>query len=131
MMLRTARTVMVGIAAFAIVAVAGGCWLKTESVTLTFANRTDTTLCHYGSEEGLSASRCRNVIPANHDQSYRLGCGDGPNADKNHLTVIVAEKQTGLVLFRRTEECAVWQDSERTLLIESDGGSYEVSGGPP
>ena len=114
-----------------ILAVSTACWLKSEDVQFTYDNRTGSLLCSYGSPESASSGRCLTDIDALAKTTWGRGCGDGPGAENAQITVILTVKQGGRQIYNRTAECRVWQDSDRTFVIEQEGGALVVTDSLP
>lgn len=117
---------LVGIVA---VAVSTGCsWFKHEEVQFTFENRTGSALCLYGSQNDASSGECLDdVQPRDDDRPLIYGCGDGPGVENNPITVVITVRETGREIYDRTALCRVWQDSERTFIIEQRGDEFVVT----
>ncbi len=114
-----------------IFAVATACWLKHENVKLTFDNRTGSLLCLYLSPADASSGRCLDEIDPLAEMTWGVGCGDGPGAEKAPITVLLTVKQGGRQIYNRTAECRVWQDSDRTFIIEQEGDELVVTDSLP
>ena len=110
-----------------ILAVSTACWLNNEDVLFTFDNRTDSLLCYAPSPEGASDPRCLQEVKPRAETAWRPGCGSGPGVKKNPITVVLTVKQGGRHIYNRTAECRVWQDSDRTFVIEERGGDFVVT----
>ena len=115
----------------AIFAVSTACWLKHESVQFTFDNRTGSLLCSYPSQPDASSARCLSEIDPLAETTLGRGCGDGPGAEKARIPVILTVKQGGRQIYNRTAECRVWQDSDRTFVIEQRGDEFVVTDSLP
>ena len=113
--------------------IAAGCWLvpKHESVKLTFDNRTDSLLCYHLSEESASFGGCNQKIQPMATTASEPGCGYGAGAEKLPLTVILRVRDQGRRIYDRTEECRVWQDSDRIFVIEREGDEFIVTDSLP
>ncbi len=109
-----------------ILATSTACWLKHESVQFTFDNRTGSLLCSYPSQPDASSARCLSEIDPLAETTLGRGCGDGPGAEKAPIPVILTVKQGGRQIYNRTVECRVWQDSDRTFVIEQRGDELVV-----
>jgi len=111
------------------------CFLKNVDVQFTFDNRTGSLLCYYSSPEVASTGRCLNEVDTLAETTYIDGCGDGSGVEKNPISVILTVKQGGRQIYNRTAECRVWQDSDRTFVIEQRGADFVVTdpftGAPP
>jgi len=104
------------------------CFLTSEEVRFTFDNRTGSLLCVYANPGDASADRCLNdVEPQDHDRDWIVGCGDGPHADNARIWVILTDGPGGREIYNRTEECRVWQDSDRSFTIEKSGDEMFVT----
>lgn len=111
--------------------VASACWLSSEDVKLSFDNRTSSGLCYYPSSADAATSRCIAPVPTGDKTAYRPGCGDGPGADENLLTVVLTESDGGGEIYTKTAPCRDWKNSDRTLVIQQNGDNFDVTGGPP
>jgi hypothetical protein len=114
-----------------ILAASTACWLKSEDVHFTFDNRTDSLLCYYLSPEAASAARCQQEVGPQAETAWTPGCGSGPGVEKNPITVVLTVKQGGRQIYNRTAECRVWQDSDRTFVIEQRGDELVVTDSLP
>ncbi len=110
-----------------VVAVSTACWLNSEDVLFTFDNRTDSPLCYDLSPEDASGGRCSQEVKPLAETAWHPGCGSGPGVKKNPITVVLTIKQGGRQIYNRTAECRVWQDSDRTFVIEQRGGDFVVT----
>ena len=110
-----------------ILAVSTACSLKHESLQFNYDNRTSSLLCSYGSPEAASSARCLADIDPLAEKTWGRGCGDGPGAEKARITVIITVKEGGRQIYNRTAECRVWQESDRTFVIEQRGGDFVVT----
>ena len=115
----------------AILAVSTACWLKHESLQFNYDNRTGSLLCSYGSPADAASGRCLADIDPLAEKTWGRGCGDGPGAEKARITVIITVKEGGRQIYNRTAECRVWQDSDRTFVIEQRGGEFLVADSLP
>ena len=109
------------------VAVSAACWLKIEEVDFSFENLTDAPLCVYTSHEDAAASRCVSEVKPADDRKLTVGCGDGPGVEDAPITVVLTVKEGARQIYQRTEECQVWQGSERTFVIEQRGDEFVVT----
>jgi hypothetical protein len=107
------------------------CWFKNVDVQFTFDNRTGSLLCFYPSPADASPGRCSSEIDTMAETIRTVGCGDGPGVEKNPITVVLTVKQGGRQIYNRTAECRVWQDSDRTFVIEQRGGEFFVADSLP
>ncbi len=107
------------------------CSLSNEDVLFTFDNRTDSLLCYAPSPEGASDPRCLQEVKPRAETAWRPGCGSGPGVKKNLITVVLTVKQGGRQIYNRTAECRVWQDSDRTFVIEQEGEEFIVTDSLP
>lgn len=103
------------------------CWLKSEDVRFTFDNRTDSLLCYYLSPEAASSARRLQEVKPLAETAWTPGCGSGPGVEKNPITVVLTVKQGGRQIYNRTAECRVWQNSDRTFVIEQEGDEFIVT----
>jgi hypothetical protein len=112
-----------------ILAISAGCSLNLnqEEVKFTFDNRTESFLCYYLSLEGASAARCLQELRPLAQTVWTPGCGYGEHADELPITVILAVKQGGRIIYQRTEECRVWQASHGKFVIEQSGDDFIVT----
>jgi hypothetical protein len=113
----------------AIGAVSAACSLNLnhEEVELTFDNRTESLLCYFPSREEASAARCLQELRPLAQTAWRPGCGYGEHADELPLTVILTVKEGGHQIYQRTEECRMWQASDRKFVIEQRGDDFVVT----
>ncbi len=110
-----------------ILAVSTACGLNHENVKFTFDNRTDSLLCYEPSPEDASDRRCLQEVEPLAETVWRPGCGHGGDADKIPIAVVLTVKQGGRQIYNRTAECRVWQDSDRTFVIEQRGADFVVT----
>lgn len=103
------------------------CNLNREEVDFTFDNRTDALLCFERSEKDAASGGCPQEIKPRAKTSWLPGCGYGGEAEKLPLTVIVIVEEGGHRIYDRTLECRVWQDSDRTFVIEQRGQEFVVT----
>ena len=126
------RSLVAGLAILVLLASALGCagWFNSESVELTFENRTDATLCIYPTLPDALGGRCLTQLDPGEEHESKHGCGDSANADKNPKTIVITLRDTDETIYTRTDECRAWQQSDRTLIIEQSTDGFHVSGGP-
>src|SRR3990170_7159538 len=85
------------------------CWFKHEEVEFSFENRTESLLCYYPSVEDAAAAPCVQEVEAHATTAWLPGCGYGKDADKIPVTVILTVKEGKRQIYKRTEECRMWQ----------------------
>src|SRR3990170_2205527 len=108
------------------VAVSAACWLKHEEVDFSFENDSGAPLCVYGSQEEASAGRCLAEVKPTDARKLTFGCGYGPGVEDTPITVVLTVKEGERQIYQRTEECQVWQGSERTFVVEQRGDEFVV-----
>jgi hypothetical protein len=101
--------------------------LNHEEVRLTFYNHTESVLCYYPSREDALAGGCSAKVRPLRETDWLPGCGYGPHADELPMTVALTTEDEGRLLYQRTEECRVWQRSNRKFIIEQRGGDFVVT----
>ena len=114
-----------------ILAVSTACGLNHEKVKFTFDNRTDSPLCYEPSPEDASDGRCLQEVKPLAETVWRPGCGYGEDADKIPVTVVLTVREGGHQIYNRTAECRLWQDSDRTFVIEQRGDEFIVTDSLP
>ncbi len=114
-----------------IVVAAAGCNINHERVRFTFDNRTDSLICYYLNPEGAEAGRCNQKIKPLAKTAWEPGCGYGAHPERLPLTVILTVAERGRRIYDRMAECQVWQNSDRTFVIEKHGTEFVVADGLP
>ncbi len=109
------------------VALSTACSVSNEDVLFTFDNRTDSLLCYAPSPEDASDPRCLQEVKPRAETEWQPGCGSGPGVKKNLVTVVLTVRQGGRHIYNRTAECRVWQDSDRSFVIEQRGDDFVVT----
>jgi hypothetical protein len=108
--------------------VSAACFLYSADVQFGFDNRTDSTLCLFPSPEDAATGRCLNGLkPEDYDRKRTVGCGDGPHADSALVSVVITVDPRGHEIYSRTEECRLWNDSDRRFIIEQRGDDFVVT----
>jgi hypothetical protein len=95
-----------------------------DNVSGTVENRTDSAMCFYSYPEEAAAGRCPDELNPHTTADWFRQCGDGPGADKIPITVILAVKEGGRVVYQRTAECGAWQKSGGKVVIEQRGDDF-------
>lgn len=114
-------------AALLIVIVVGlGC--GPASVLFTFDNRTDAVLCEYRAPNPAAAARCSAELEPRAETEWERGCAGDANIP---ITVIIAVKQGGDQIYRRTATCGEWLDTDRRFVIEQEGDEFIVTDSLP
>ena len=98
-----------------------------EDVEGTVENRTDSALCFYLHPEDAAEGRCSGELKPHTTDDWFQECRDGPGADKIPITVILAVKEGGRLIYQRTEECRVWQASGGKFVIQQRGDNFVVT----
>lgn len=98
-----------------------------DNVSGTVENRTDSAVCFYLYPEDAAEGRCSGELKPHTTDDWFQECGDGPGADKIPITVILAVKEGGRLIYQRTEECRVWQASGGKFVIEQSGDDFIVT----
>ncbi len=106
--------------------ISAGCIFNHAEVSLSFDNRTDAPLCFYLSPQDASAGKCNQELKPMAKTRWTPGCAYGPDADEVPLTVVI-QTPAGRQLYDRTEECRVWQNSDRTFIIEQRDKDFVVT----
>jgi len=97
-----------------------------QDVRFTFDNRTDDLLCYYPAPESLVEGRCLQELSPQDETAWAPDCdGDG----NRPITVIIALRGSSHDIFRSTESCAEWHDTNRKFTIEETGAGFVVT--PP
>jgi len=109
------------------VAVSAACWFNSEDIEFSIDNRTDAVVCYYPSHEDALAATCLQEAKPRSTTLWVPGCGDGPGADTIPVTVVLTVKEGGRQIYQRTEECRIWQESDRTFVIEQEGDEFVVT----
>ena len=113
---------LVGIAVFS-----AACY-PYEDVEGTVENRTDSVLCFYAGYPGsVSVGRCSGELKPHTTDDWLQECGEERDSDKFPITVILAVKEGGRIIYQRTEECRVWQASHGKFVIEQRGDDFIVT----
>jgi len=113
---------LVGIAVFS-----AACYYTPEDVRGTVENRTDSALCFYLYPEDAAEGRCSGEVKPHTTGDWLQECGEERDSDKFPITVILAVKEGGRIIYQRTEECRVWQASHGKFVIEQRGGDFVVT----
>lgn len=103
-----------------------GCSSNHETVQFEIDNQTDSLVCLYPSRPDAAGGRCLKEAEPGRKKAWGLGCAYGKEADKAPLTIVMTVKERGRRIYDRTEECRVWQNSERTFVIEQRGEEFVV-----
>jgi hypothetical protein len=104
------------------------CFWQKENIEGTFENRIDAVLCgYYDYADNAYAGGCPRELKPHTSAGWFFECGDSTDADKFPITVILAVKEGGRIIYQRTEECRVWQASGGKFLIEQSGDDLIVT----
>ena len=98
-----------------------------DNVGGTVENRTDSAVCFYLYPEDAAEGRCSGELKPHTTDDWFQECRDGPGADKIPITVILAVKEGGRLIYQRTEECRVWQASGGKFVIQQRGDNFVVT----
>jgi hypothetical protein len=101
--------------------------VKHEEFTLSVDNRTDARICHYHYHADAAERRCLNDVDPQSERGVVSDCGDSSDAEKTPIRVILTAGPDGPTIFERIEACEAWQDLDKPLVIEQDGGQFRVS----
>ena len=113
---------LVGIAVFS-----AACYYTPEDVRGTVENRTDSAVCFYLYPEDAAEGRCSGELKPHTTDDWLQECGEERDSDKFPITVILAVKEGGRIIYQRTEECRVWQASGGKFVIEQSGDDFIVT----
>jgi hypothetical protein len=102
-----------------------------ERVTFSFENRTDSVLCYYPSQEDASAAPCVQRVNPRTETTFSPGRGYGNEADEIPVTVILTTEANERAIYQRTEKCHIWQESDRTFVVQKDGAEFVVTDSLP
>ena len=106
--------------------VLAGCGSNPVYVEMTFENRTDSSLCLYGSTDAAGTDAC-SEIKANGRTTWDTGCGYGDKARSNEVTVVLTVGEDGPTIYAKTATCDQWLDADATFVIRESGGDLAVS----
>ena len=106
-------------------------WLGVHEVEFRLVNRSAETLCLYPSQPDALAGDCLKELAPRGNAAWKLQCGEGAEARRFKVTVVITTKRRGEIIYDRTEECRIWQDSSREFVIEEEDGELVVSDGLP
>ena len=119
------RAILVALISGAAV-LSAACGFFGDEVEFTFDNRTDSAICYYPSDPDALAATCLQEAKPQSTTVWIPGCGDGPGAVGNSITVVLTVKEGARQIYTRTEECGTWNDTDRTFVIEKRGDDFLV-----
>lgn len=108
--------------ALSLVGAKGGCFEELIA-EMRFVNSTGSDLCV---SLNVSDPDCRTDIKAHTTARWHPEC-----AKQQSITVVISVRETGTVIYRRTEPCIDWEDADATFIIKRLDGEYVVTDSMP